>query len=779
MSDGFSILGRFHLPIVTSKPPPESAARPTGGILLVEEYGALQVAITSALRKFAPSYEVLVARRFAGAEAAAEQMRPDLFLLDIDPPPSGEITIFQRLKAQHPDARMLVLAAGTSRELRAERSTAGAIQFIEKPFDLAEFGATVQALLGQGKRPRSPQSRGTLSDLHLIDLVQLKCLALSNGVLRLETDDGQSGAIYFRRGQICHAVTGSLEGAPAFAEILKREGWHLSETDLPVDLPATINVAWPDLLVPVARRLTIEIQKKSEAVAATAPQPSSSEQDGKKILIVDDTEMLLIFVADTLSTANPALQILTASTGAEGIRLAATAQPDLILLDYSLTDMTGDNVCRALLENPTTARTPILMMSGHLTELTRTARSYRNVAAALAKPFLSNALVNEVDRLLAAGPLQEVRTVPTHPMTLIPPSKPVAQAENPVPGSPLLSAARLSAASDEDEPKIPTPTPEPASLEKRSDATASLAPPDPVADVTSAPEPLSPTPSTPAEPSPPPASEPSHQPPPASFQSTVATAVSPEAEPSKAPATSSPNGHANKQPESTSRAAEESVISLHRESREKTVTEPQKSVATAQRPTAESVTPSSPLVRPTQVSVTLALEVGSMQLTSSFRMETARLQPCSPLVSVKMDERSDLRGVPLENGFHLGTIRLLDDGLIDTMRLVPTRRRPQLPVAKSSFAIREMSLERSNAHQNLRFTGQTTEAMRVHLTTKCELVGVELSVAFEVLAVTLRVREKTVMVRNTLANKGAEFALEEVELDASAELRGLLVRAVH
>jgi hypothetical protein len=69
--------------------------------------------------------------------------------------------------------------------------------------------------------------------------------------------------------------------------------------------------------------------------------------------------------------------------------------------------------------------------------------------------------------------------------------------------------------------------------------------------------------------------------------------------------------------------------------------------------------------------------------------------------------------------------------------------------------------------------------MKVHLTTKCELVGVELSVAFEVLAVTLRVREKTVMVRNTLANKGAEFALEEVELDASAELRGLLVRAVH
>jgi len=264
---------------VSSKLPAESSARSIGGILLLEEYGALQVAITSALRKFAPSHEVRIARHFGEAEAAAEQMRPDLFLLDIDPPPSCEITIFQRLKAQHPEARMLVLAPGTSRELRAERSAGGAIQFIEKPFDLAEFGATVQALLGQGKLPHSAQSPGRLSDLHLIDLVQLKCLALSNGVLRLETDDGHSGAIYFRRGQICHAVTGSIEGAPVFAEILKRDGWHFSETDLPADIPVTINVAWADLLLPVARRLATENGRKSKPVAAPATQPSSSEQD--------------------------------------------------------------------------------------------------------------------------------------------------------------------------------------------------------------------------------------------------------------------------------------------------------------------------------------------------------------------------------------------------------------------------------------------------------------------------------------------------------------------
>ena len=104
-------------------------------------------------------------------------MRPELFVLDLDPPPSGEIAFFDRLKAHYPEARVLVIAAGTSRELRAERGTAGAIQFIEKPFDLAEFGAAVQALLGPwGCRPRR-RVRGTLRDLHLVDIVQLKCLA--------------------------------------------------------------------------------------------------------------------------------------------------------------------------------------------------------------------------------------------------------------------------------------------------------------------------------------------------------------------------------------------------------------------------------------------------------------------------------------------------------------------------------------------------------------------------------------------------------------------------
>ncbi len=82
--------------------------------------------------------------------------------------------------------------------------------------------------------------------------------------------------------------------------------------------------------------------------------PSNSQRvcarPARKFSSIDDTEMLLIFVADVLATADQTFQIITAITGAEGLRLAATERPDLVLLDYSLTDMTGDKVCRALLE---------------------------------------------------------------------------------------------------------------------------------------------------------------------------------------------------------------------------------------------------------------------------------------------------------------------------------------------------------------------------------------------------------------------------------------------
>ena len=330
-------------------------------------------------------------------------MRPELFVLDLDPPPSGEIEFFNKLKAHYPEARVLVIATGTSRELRAERGTAGAIQFIEKPFDLAEFGAAVQALLGPWAVLPMSGLRGTLRDLHIVDIVQLKCLAGNTAIVRIEAAGDESGEIHFQQGQICHAATGTMIGVAALEEIVSWPGARLSETELPVDSPRTINAPWQMVLLQVVRKLN-QNSRREPSGAAVLEQPAAAKT-GNKILVIDDTEMLLVFVADVLATADRNFQVMTTPSGAEGLRLASSERPDLVLLDYSLADMTGDKVCRALLENPATARIPVLMMSGHLSELAKTAEAYENVVAALPKPFLSGALICAVEKAIAAGPL--------------------------------------------------------------------------------------------------------------------------------------------------------------------------------------------------------------------------------------------------------------------------------------------------------------------------------------------------------------------------------------
>ncbi|MBA3961949.1 MAG: response regulator [Chthoniobacterales bacterium] len=419
--------------------PPESSLAPSHetsrGILLLEEYDALAIAIASALKKFAPQHGVRLARTLGEAEAAAAEMRPELFVLDLDPPPGGEVDFFNKLHDRFPEARVLVIAAGTSPELRAERGTAGAVQFIEKPFDLDQFGAAVQALLGPWATQNVGEERGTLRDLNVVDIVQLECVALSSAVVRLEAVDGRIGEIHFHHGEICHATTGDLRGALALEEIINWRGGKMSETELPPDAPKTIDLPWSILLLRAVRRTTENGSSQAHHPPPAPILPLPNESRGKTILVIDDTEMLLVFAADVLSVADETFYIVTALTGREGLALASTLRPDLIVLDYSLTDIDGAEVCRELLGDPTTARIPVLLMSGHLPELATTAADCRNVVMTLAKPFLSGALIDAVEKMLAAGPLPpEPTAVPplqTQPPVVETPASPASMSAQP------------------------------------------------------------------------------------------------------------------------------------------------------------------------------------------------------------------------------------------------------------------------------------------------------------------------------------------------------------
>jgi two-component system, cell cycle response regulator DivK len=86
-----------------------------------------------------------------------------------------------------------------------------------------------------------------------------------------------------------------------------------------------------------------------------------SSGDGKLVLIVDDNEKNMRLARDVLSVAG--FRTLEATSGGQGITLAALEQPHVILMDIRLPDMSGTEATRKLKDDPSTAGIPVVALT--------------------------------------------------------------------------------------------------------------------------------------------------------------------------------------------------------------------------------------------------------------------------------------------------------------------------------------------------------------------------------------------------------------------------------
>jgi len=121
----------------------------------------------------------------------------------------------------------------------------------------------------------------------------------------------------------------------------------------------------------------------------------------RKILIVDDDEDILLIVQTLLTNAGYAP--ILARNGREGIEQASAVQPDVILLDVTMPQMSGWEVCATLKNLPETSSIPIVMLTVKseikdlITGMQVGADDY------ITKPFTKRHLLETVERLLEPG----------------------------------------------------------------------------------------------------------------------------------------------------------------------------------------------------------------------------------------------------------------------------------------------------------------------------------------------------------------------------------------
>jgi pilus assembly protein CpaE len=84
---------------------------------------------------------------------------------------------------------------------------------------------------------------------------------------------------------------------------------------------------------------------------------------GIRILAVDDNAINLKVVSITLQHAG--YEVYTAQNGPQALELIDSIHPDVILLDITMPDMDGYEVCRRIRSNPATTHIAIMMLTAH------------------------------------------------------------------------------------------------------------------------------------------------------------------------------------------------------------------------------------------------------------------------------------------------------------------------------------------------------------------------------------------------------------------------------
>jgi CheY-like chemotaxis protein len=106
----------------------------------------------------------------------------------------------------------------------------------------------------------------------------------------------------------------------------------------------------------------------------------------KRVLIIDN-EPYIQEVAQICLEATAGWQILTASSGLEGLAIAVAEQPDVILLDVMMPDMDGPTTFQKLQENLATKEIPVILLTAKVQASDRRRYSEVGMSAAIAKPF--------------------------------------------------------------------------------------------------------------------------------------------------------------------------------------------------------------------------------------------------------------------------------------------------------------------------------------------------------------------------------------------------------
>ncbi len=120
---------------------------------------------------------------------------------------------------------------------------------------------------------------------------------------------------------------------------------------------------------------------------------------GKKILVVEDDA--LIRELDRINLEAAGFEVVLATDGFQGLEMARTENPALIVLDIMLPKMDGFKVCRILKFDDKYKHIPIIMLTARIQEVDKETGFKTGADGYMTKPFEPEELIKKINQILA------------------------------------------------------------------------------------------------------------------------------------------------------------------------------------------------------------------------------------------------------------------------------------------------------------------------------------------------------------------------------------------
>jgi signal transduction histidine kinase/ActR/RegA family two-component response regulator len=141
-------------------------------------------------------------------------------------------------------------------------------------------------------------------------------------------------------------------------------------------------------------------EEPQAAAALPAPHAPPLRAEGARTVLYVEDHASNVALVERLLARRDDYELVTATSGRAGLKLATTVRPDLVLLDLDLPDVSGEDVLADLRADPATAAIPVVVVSADATARRQERLVQAGAAAYIVKPLQLASFVSTLDTVV-------------------------------------------------------------------------------------------------------------------------------------------------------------------------------------------------------------------------------------------------------------------------------------------------------------------------------------------------------------------------------------------